>query len=100
MTSAESVEVLTLFHCLFKVLQESVELVCVKMFSFFHSHISTALDLTQNSSFHLSKNLQVETQGEYQEDMLDSTASPKLTCDFRFSGGKKLLCGLIAMLPL
>ena len=82
------------------MLQESVELVCVKMFSCFHSHISTALDLTQNSSFQVSKNLQVETQGEYQEDMLDSTASPKLTCDFRFSGGKKLLCALIAMQPL
>ena len=47
-----------------KVLQESVELVCVKMFSFVHSHINTALDLTQNSSFQVSKNLQVETQGE------------------------------------
>ena len=47
-----------------KVLQESVELVCVKMFSFVHSHINTALDLTQNSIFQVSKNLQVETQGE------------------------------------
>ena len=72
----------------------------LKCLVFFQSHINTALDLTQNNSFQVSKNLQVETQGELQEDLLDSTASPKLTWDFRFSGGKKLLYELIAMLPL
>lgn len=46
------------------MLQEAKELVCLNMFSFLHSHINTALDLTQNSSFRISKNLQEEIQGE------------------------------------